>query len=247
MVDILYKFLPMTSPSKNTTTFETIFSESNIANYLKGDYKKDRLLNGWTEVIRRHPKLPFTLIRKIVPTAIDYRKAKRNPLTQNELNNLLKALNDLDIDMNEELKGITIDETLPEIQIPPQQLLLRLEQHNLTKEVYTDPLQLFRDGHYNEAVRKASERFEKYVQDKSGLSEIGKTLMSKTFNINNPVIKLNSLSSQNEKGIQEGYQFMTMGLMLGIRNIFSHGDESQRSPEECFEMLLFINWLFRQI
>lgn len=38
---------------------------------------------------------------------------------------------------------------------------------------------------------------------------------------------------------------LTMGMMSAIRNVFSHGDEEQRSPEEAFEMLLFINWLYR--
>lgn len=32
---------------------------------------------------------------------------------------------------------------------------------------------------------------------------------------------------------------MLKGMMRGIRNIFSH-DEEQRSPEEYYEMLLFI-------
>lgn len=41
--------------------------------------------------------------------------------------------------------------------------------------------------------------------------------------------------------------FMAMGMMRAIRNVFSQGDEAQRSPEVCFEMLLFFNWLFRQL
>lgn len=35
-----------------------------------------------------------------------------------------------------------------------------------------------------------------------------------------------------------------MGMMSSIRNVFSHGDEGRRSSEECFEMLMFLNWLF---
>ena len=36
-------------------------------------------------------------------------------------------------------------------------------------------------------------------------------------------------------------------MMRGIRNIFSHGDEDPRTPEVCFEMLMFLNWLFRNV
>ena len=149
--------------------------------------------------------------------------------------------------MTAELRKIKLDETVPESRIPPGERVRRLENHPLVADIATAPLELFRNGHFNEAVRKASERFEAAVQHKTGLQEIGKGLMSKVFSITNPLISLNSMVTENEKGIQEGYMFMTMGLMRGIRNIFSHGDENQRSPEECYEILLFINWLFRHL
>ena len=96
-------------------------------------------------------------------------------------------------------------------------------------------------------MRKASERFEVAVQDLTGLNDIGKNLMGKAFNLNGPIITLNQLSNENERGIQEGFQFLSMGMIRAMRNIFSHGDEDQRSPEEAYEMLMFINWLFRQL
>ena len=80
----------------------------------------------------------------------------------------------------------------------------------------------------------------------SGLNIIGKDLMGKSFNLTSPMIKLNELKTENEKGIQEGYQFMTMGLMGNSKNI-SHGDKNQKGPEESYEMLIFINWLFRML
>jgi len=49
----------------------------------------------------------------------------------------------------------------------------------------------------------------------------------------------------NREGFVDGYKLLAMGLMAAIRNVFSHGDEEARRPEECFEMLLFINWMFR--
>jgi hypothetical protein len=36
-------------------------------------------------------------------------------------------------------------------------------------------------------------------------------------------------------------------MMAGIRNIFNHGSEDRRLPEEAYEMLLFVNWIFRKI
>jgi uncharacterized protein (TIGR02391 family) len=105
------------------------------------------------------------------------------------------------------------------------------------------------DGRSSFTIRcqQPAERFEVVVQTKSGRTEIGKELIGKVFGGTAPLIALNTLTTENNKGIQEGYMLMTMGMMRAIRNIFSHGDEDQRSHEECFEMLLFLNWLFRQL
>lgn len=149
--------------------------------------------------------------------------------------------------MRSEIRKVSLKEELPLIKVPPAQLIDRLSNHPLVIEISTEPLQLFKNGHFNESVRKACERFEVKVQSISGLTEIGKSLMSKCFGLNSTIIPLNSLSTDNEIGIQEGYQFMSMGVMRGIRNIFSHGDANQKPPEECYEMLLFVNWLFRQL
>lgn len=245
--DILGGFLPLTSYAKNTVTFQTIFAESKVCHYLDGTVKKKALQNAWEQVFRSHPRLPYTLIRKIVPAAIDYRRHKRNPLKQTELTSLIECLERLDVDMRRELERITIDERVPEIRVAPQELFKRLESHPLVPEVASEPLELFRNGHFNESVRKAAEKFEAVIQKRTALSDIGQKLMAKVFNLPAPVIALNDLSSENKKGVQEGYMHMTMGLMRGIRNIFSHGDENQRAPEECYEMMLFINWLFKQL
>ncbi len=163
------------------------------------------------------------------------------------MESLISVLNDLGVNMGRELRKIDLDETVPEIRIPPRELLRRLDNHPLASEVGTEPLEMFRNGHFNEAVRKAAERFEATVQQKTGLQENGVKLVSRAFSPSNPLLALNNLATENEKGSQEGYMFLTMGLMRGIRNIFSHGDEDQRSPEECYEMLLFVNWLFRHL
>ncbi len=96
------------------------------------------------------------------------------------------------------------------------------------------------------AVRKATERLEDFVQEISNLESSGRDLMANAFR-DGTYIKTSNIQPENQQGFIEGYKFLAMGTMASIRNIFSHGDEERRSPEECFEMLLFINWLFRRI
>lgn len=247
LAEVLSGFLPLSAQSKKATTFKSIFKESNIDKYLQDLPKKKALISAWEKVYKHHQKLPYTLIRKIVAAAVDYRKHKRNPLKCDELNKLSAILKSLGIDMELELSRIELVESIPEIQVPPAELIRRIQDYPLCEEIAGEPLELFKNGHFNESVRKAAERFEHIVQQKSGRTEQGKGLMSTVFSLKKPLLPLNSLKTGNEKNIQEGYMHLTMGAMTAIRNIFSHGDETQRSPEEAYEMLMYLNWLFRHL
>ena len=248
LAELLYSFIPLRTRNNKTETFYTIFKESSIQSYFpKGAYKKVALEKALEKLFRYHKKLPYTIFRKVVAAAIKYRRYKRNPLKRSELDQLDSFLLKLGINLTTELQHTELDEFVPLITVPPAELIRRLESHPLCEQLNSEPLELFRNGHFNESVRKASERFEVAVQDLTGLNDIGKNLMGKAFNLNGPIITLNQLSNENERGIQEGFQFLSMGMIRAMRNIFSHGDEDQRSPEEAYEMLMFINWLFRQL
>lgn len=247
LAGILYDFLPLSSNAKNAVTFRTIFAESSIEKYLDGHGNKLQALeNALVKVYRYHSRLPQSIIRRVVPAAIGYRMYRRRPLTQREIDDLSNTLFDLDIDMRKELADITIDETLPRIQVPPKQLEEHLREHDLDPNISSEPLQLFSDGHFNESVRKAAERFEDYVQEISKVDSSGRDLMANAFK-DHSFINVSRIQPENQQGFVEGYKFLAMGAMASIRNIFSHGNEKGRTPEECYEMLLFINWLFRSL
>jgi len=247
LAELLNGFLPLSSNAKNTVTYKSIFKESSVEKYLEGHaVKRQALENGFTELYRRHERLPKIIIRKIVPASIDYRMYKRNPLTQKEIDKLSSILFALEIDMRKELQEIEIDETLPRITVPPKKLEDNLRNHDLDPRISSEPLQLFSDGHFNESVRRAAERFEDYVQEISNIKSSGRDLMAQSFK-DEAYINLSNIENKNQVGFVDGYKFLTMGMMASIRNIFSHGDEERRSPEECLEMLLFINWLFRNV
>ncbi len=247
LAEILYNFLPLDANSKSVVTFKTIFAESSVEKYLEDhEVKLQALEHGFTKVYRYHKKLPYTLIRKIIPAAIAYRAHMRNPLKQKEVVDLSEILCKLEIDMKKELAEIQLNETLPRITVPPEQLKKYLRNHDLDPRISSEPLQLFCDGHFNEAVRKTTERFEDYVQEISNLSLSGRDLMANAFK-DGKYINISNVQPENQLGFIEGYKLLAMGAMASIRNIFSHGDEERRSPEECFEMLIFINWLFRCI
>lgn len=244
---ILYEFLPLTSNFLNTVTFTTVFREIAISHYL--DLRKPKgqaLEKGLEKLYRYHERLPKAIIRKIIPAAINYRKYIRKPLTRKELGSLSTCLFELGIDMKKEIESVVLDESLPRITVAPDKLKERLRQHDLDPAISSEPLQLFEDGHFNEAVRKCTERFEDRVRNLSGIEATGRDLITKAFRDAN-FIDISQIEPENQPSFMEGYRFLSMGMMAAIRNIFSHGDEERRSPEECFEMILFLNWLFRYL
>lgn len=146
---------------------------------------------------------------------------------------------DLDIDMRKELGAIIVDEQLPRVTVAPEKLKESLRQHGLDPAIASEPLQLFENGHFNEAVRKAFERFEDRVQEVSAIKASGRELMGRAFP-NDNYLELSGVELENRDSFVDGYKLLSMGSMAAIRNIFSHGDEERRSPEECLEMLLFL-------
>jgi uncharacterized protein (TIGR02391 family) len=105
---------------------------------------------------------------------------------------------------------------------------------------------LFETGHYAPAIFEAFKAVNNFVKEKTSLSQDGKALMSKVFNENNPVIKLNELSTVSDKDEQEGFKFLFMGAMVGIRNPKAHDNIVQTDPYRTLEYLSFASLLMRR-
>ena len=240
--------LPLSTYNKKAETIKTIFTESNIQKYIPTKKPKQRAMQeAFVKLFRYHKQLPKSIFRKIVTASISYRNYYRKPLRRKELDQLDSLLQKLGVDLHSEFQAIDLESFVPLITVPPGELIKRLDNHPLCDEIRGEPLELFKNGHFNESVRKATEKFEAEIQVRTGSSDIGKSLMNRTFKVESPTIALNALVTGNERSIQEGFRGLTSGMMQAMRNIFSHGDEDQRPPEEAYEMLLFINWLFKQL
>lgn len=97
---------------------------------------------------------------------------------------------------------------------------------------------LFLKSEIEAAVREAIIQYETCVKNKSGLDLSGADLMAKAFKfeinrndniiIEEPKIKLNDLSNNSMRNEQEGVQFLSMGLMKGVRNIYMHSEASEK-------------------
>jgi uncharacterized protein (TIGR02391 family) len=103
--------------------------------------------------------------------------------------------------------------------------------------------QLFRDGHFANAVENACKALNNLVQMKSGNYQLDNTkLMSAVFSKNNPTLAFNELANQSDTDEQEGFMHLYMGTCLAFRNPRAH-DLTQDDPAIAFGMIVTVSFL----
>lgn len=107
--------------------------------------------------------------------------------------------------------------------------------------------ELFRDGHYRNAVLDASVALVNFVKEKSRRHDLdGADLMRTVFSKNNPILAINDLKDQSELDEQEGLMHLFEGAVLALRNPRAH-ELSPDSPEEALEFIAFLSLLAKQL
>jgi len=93
-------------------------------------------------------------------------------------------------------------------------------------------------------VFEAFKAVNNFVKEKSGREDLdGKDLMAQVFNEMSPTIRLSELKTKSEKDEQEGFKFLFMGAMVGIRNPKAHEIEGQKDLYQALEYLLYASFV----
>ncbi len=116
----------------------------------------------------------------------------------------------------------------------PIQLFDSMQFHLRIIEVSRE---LFKDKHYRDAIYRAFVEVNNFVKHKAKSQEAGRSLMSTVFRLESPIIQLNSLKTQSDKDEQEGFMFLYMGAMEGIRNPKAHENIIQDDPYKALKYL----------
>jgi uncharacterized protein (TIGR02391 family) len=106
---------------------------------------------------------------------------------------------------------------------------------------------LFMDGHFPEAILNAYKAVSNMVKEKTGLDIDGKELMARAFNEQRPILKLTSMNRVSEIDEQEGFRFIFMGVMVGIRNPKAHDEITQYNPIRTLQYIALADLLARRI
>lgn len=94
------------------------------------------------------------------------------------------------------------------------------------KEIQRVSKNKFVDGYYADSVESAfkevNTRVKNIVKKKTGQEFDGASLMQRAFSLENPIIKLDDLTTESGKNIQKGYLQIFSGSIIGIRNPKAH-------------------------
>ncbi|MBS1910622.1 MAG: TIGR02391 family protein [Bacteroidetes bacterium] len=107
--------------------------------------------------------------------------------------------------------------------------------------------QLFDDGHFAQSTFEAYKFVDKEVQRFACLTESGFKLMMQALAADNPLIRLNPLTTPSEKDEQKGFQFLFAGSVLAIRNPRAHEHSLVDSPDQCLDHLSLASLLLRRL
>jgi uncharacterized protein (TIGR02391 family) len=121
------------------------------------------------------------------------------------------------------------------------------EQVELHPRIAAVATELYKDGHYSEAIFNASKALINFVQEKSQRLDLdGTSLMTTVFSKNKPILVFNDLNDQSDRDEQEGMMHLFMGAALGIRNPRGHSFVED-SPERALEYIAFLSMLAARV
>jgi uncharacterized protein (TIGR02391 family) len=106
---------------------------------------------------------------------------------------------------------------------------------------------LFRDGHYKQAAFEAYVRVIDEVKRRSGFNLDGDNLMNQAFSCDGgriPVLKFNSLNTDEERDEQKGFMFLFKGI-VGLRNSKAHSNRLLSDPLRAHDYLSLASLLMR--
>lgn len=107
--------------------------------------------------------------------------------------------------------------------------------------------QLFRDGHYANAVEDACKVLDLLVKMRSMRADpSGTELMQLVFSPKAPILRFNNQASESERSEQQGMMYLYAGAMMALRNPRAHGLVSDH-PERAIEYISFLSMLAKAL
>ena len=107
----------------------------------------------------------------------------------------------------------------------------------------------FNAGLFQEAVRKAAQRFENRIAEMSERDDLsGRALMNRAFSEQHPILVFSpQRTSLVEQDLHNGFRFLAIGVATAVRNVYTHQDNVEITASEALEWLAFISAMHRRL
>jgi uncharacterized protein (TIGR02391 family) len=167
---------------------------------------------------------------------------------RHRLNEVL-AFAALQLGENGKLRPTTVASTLSEAQ----ERAGRLRAELLRRKVHPDVLKFCRaellQENYFHAVLEATKSVAEKIRQRTGLTGDGDSIVTAAFQVNGPLLALNTLQTETEQSEQKGFANLLRGTFGTFRNPTAHGPKiSWSMPEEdALDLLSLVSYLHRRL
>lgn len=130
----------------------------------------------------------------------------------------------------------------PETPTGADRVLQAYEGLDLHPDIADAASQLYRDGHFANAIEDAVKALNARVRLRSGVELDGAELMQRVFAPKSPVLRFNDLADDSDRNEQMGFMMMFSGAVAGLRNPRAH-KLIKDDAERALEFIAFVSLL----
>ncbi|MCK9524108.1 MAG: TIGR02391 family protein [Proteobacteria bacterium] len=245
----LCPLIPKTTRTTEGFSLQRIAIRTNTLTFFKSEglNKQKALEHYLTGIIRAYPQKPKNIVIQIVEESASWLSNKHKELTLEMRLNVADAMEALGFNVRKELMEIEQPE-FERISIPSGELRYYFERLQIHPLLRADVLDLYMQGHVNDAVRRAAELLEDQVKQRIGPTKnCGIVLMQQAFGGKNPHLKTNAFTTHAERQEQAGFLELCVGTMRSIRNPLSHGNADIILFLTAFKQLCLISYLMETV
>lgn len=128
-------------------------------------------------------------------------------------------------------------------------LRAKLEDRGAHAEVFKYCRAELLDGNYFHAVLEAIKGITQRIRDMSSLTTDGADLVNTAFSVKNPVLKINSLTTDTEVSEQKGFSNILVGLFGSVRNPVAHAPKTSwpMSEQDALDIMCTVSFIHRKL
>lgn len=219
----LSKVLGDTSNGLTGSEIGKFLQEVNIKDIDPANTKWKRLFNAFV-TFQNEKQLSNNILTFINKSMNPARFLGRFEQFEDTRSNLNKSLSFIGLELSEKGKFSRIDaaKTISEAEQRVNRLKSKLEQRNAHQRIFEFCRAELLAENYFHTVFEAVKSVAEIIRQKTGLKEDGGELIDKAFSINNPLIKINSLSTETEASEHKGFANLIKGVFGMFRNTTAH-------------------------